>query len=293
MGVNGVLATHLKPLLSLILSLSFALLLPGDAAAVPPGTGQFIVGCRYTHSRAADPIVSFGVFPSRHLHDFFGNESTNETSTHASLREAGTTCRVDHDRSAYWVPAAYDRHGHRVPMAFVQAYYRAEPGIDVHAFPAGARILAGNAYASSDQRGLLRFHCGQNGPHTSPRRSAPYDCSAYVDPTDSRFIPAATGVVIEILFPACWRGSGTNPTDFRYGTPRPSNQATCPSGFAVRVPNLSPRFHTNLVDGVGMRFSSGPYFTGHADFFEAWNRKEFRKLVERCLNAHALCGHIV
>src|SRR5690606_7057081 len=59
--------------------------------------GQFVTGCAYSHTAPDDPIVHAG-FPGRsHLHDFFGNTSTDAHSTLDSLLEGETTCQMQLD----------------------------------------------------------------------------------------------------------------------------------------------------------------------------------------------------
>jgi hypothetical protein len=43
-------------------------------------------------------------------------------------------------------------------------------------------------------------------------------------------------------------------------------------------------------DGRTIRFSTGPYYTLHADLFNAWNRAEVTELVDRSITAASDCG---
>lgn len=85
--------------------------------------GQFIAPCRFSHRASDDPIV-FPNQPGRaNSHDFFGNGSTSATSTLATLNAAPTSCRRQHDRSAYWVPTLlFD--GQPVTPRSATIYYR-------------------------------------------------------------------------------------------------------------------------------------------------------------------------
>src|ERR671910_1253681 len=56
----------------------------------PSPTGaNFVVRCGFSHSAQVDPIVDFGR-TAHHMHDFFGNRTTNATSTLESLRVAAS-----------------------------------------------------------------------------------------------------------------------------------------------------------------------------------------------------------
>ena|SRR5215204_105632 len=63
-----------------------------------PTGANFVVQCGFSHQKQVDPIVDFGKPTSFHMHDFFGNTTTDENSTLESLRAAasrpdhGTTC---------------------------------------------------------------------------------------------------------------------------------------------------------------------------------------------------------
>ena len=78
-----------------------ALLLPVPAAQA--ATPRFQIRCETSHVAQEDPIVSRGVV-SAHLHEFFGNTTTNANSTYESMRAGGTTCSAATDTAGYWVP---------------------------------------------------------------------------------------------------------------------------------------------------------------------------------------------
>src|SRR5438105_12734579 len=68
--------------------------------SVPGGT--FGIVCPYVRSLQVDPIVSPGVYPSAHLHDFFGNQTVDQNSTPDSIRGQATTCALTKDTAGYW-----------------------------------------------------------------------------------------------------------------------------------------------------------------------------------------------
>ncbi len=79
----------------------------GDQGGNRQGGGGFTVQCDFSHSASVDPIVMPGHAAMSHLHEFFGNTTTNENSTGASLLAGSTTCSDSNNLSAYWVPALY------------------------------------------------------------------------------------------------------------------------------------------------------------------------------------------
>ena len=94
-----------------------------EAATTPPRLGvNFLSPCGYSHSAADDPIVAPGKPGASHMHDFFGNRSTNAASTYESLQAAAILCRRPLDTAAYWTPSLY-QDGTQVKPIGVNAYY--------------------------------------------------------------------------------------------------------------------------------------------------------------------------
>jgi hypothetical protein len=90
---------------------------------------RLAASCLYTHSSEDDPI--FNPAPGEgHSHDFYGNRSTNQQSTNASLREAGqaSRCKQPGDASAQWVPQA-TWGGDPVRSGRAVIYYEVTPGM--------------------------------------------------------------------------------------------------------------------------------------------------------------------
>src|SRR5712691_5748567 len=133
----------------------------GPTAEAGAGQGVFDVGCLYSHSLTDDPIV-FPRQPGKsHLHDFFGNRTTNAFSTGASLlaSRASTLCDDPGDGSAYWIPALY-RDGVKLNPLRVHVYYRTEGDLEVHPFPTGLQMIAHFNHELMD--GHVNWSC--NGP---------------------------------------------------------------------------------------------------------------------------------
>jgi flagellar basal body-associated protein FliL len=67
-----------------------------------PTEPSFLVKCGFSHRKRVDPIVDPGPpgTMSHHMHDFFGNTTTDANSTYETLRAGGTTCDDPQDTAA-------------------------------------------------------------------------------------------------------------------------------------------------------------------------------------------------
>ena len=126
------------------------------ASALPQGQAVWSVKCEVSHRAPNDPIV----FPTQagrsHMHDFFGNVSTNADSSTASLVRAGSSCLKGMDgvdRAAYWTPSLMQ--GNAVVAGVpgeqrIDAYYAVlDKRTPVRPIPFGLRMIAGDAKATS------------------------------------------------------------------------------------------------------------------------------------------------
>ena len=146
------------------------------AAASPAGAkpklhgNNFFSNCRYSHTAADDPIVLPGLAGRSHSHTFFGNVTTSAYSTLASLRRGATTCKPRFDRAAYWVPTLY-QNGREVRPAKAQLYYVLRGYDQMHPFPPGLRMVAGDAHATRPQSMRVTYWtCGGRAAKTAPCR---------------------------------------------------------------------------------------------------------------------------
>jgi hypothetical protein len=69
-----------------------------------------------------------------------------------------------------------------------------------------------------------------------------------------------------------------------------SRAGACPASHPVKVPGISLIVRYPIQGGPGITLASGGEYSGHADFFNAWNQAELTRLVEGCLNARRHCG---
>ncbi len=249
-----------------------------DAALRPaPTRGNFLSSCRFSHRLPDDPIVFPGGPGLSHSHDFFANTSTNADSTYASLRAAETTCHRPGDTAAYWVPTL-SMDGQPVRPIGVNAYYLTggKDGRTIRPFPAGLKVIAGNGRAVAPQPPrVTSWSCG---PEAGVPRSS-----------DVPTCPAGSRLRLHIRFPDCWNGRDVDTADHKSHMAY-SFRRSCPSSHPVPVPALQLNVVYDSLGGDNASLASGSIYSGHADFFNAWDQTVLRRLVVGCLNAGRHCG---
>ncbi|MGH2539182.1 MAG: DUF1996 domain-containing protein [Actinomycetota bacterium] len=252
--------------------------------AVPAsaGAGVFsITGCTDAGVRADDPIVMPHAKGRSHVHQFFGNKSTNADSTYNDMVVAGTSCPLSADTAGYWAPALLDPNGQPAKLKRATAYYRATSGSKgqpIRAFPRDLRIIAGSPEFETGTD-MLGWGCDdQTYLPTIP------DCSS----SGKKFVKA------HIIFPSCWDGVNNDSDDHRSHMAYPDG-AKCPASHPVRVPRLSLHFTWAVTDGTGYSLASdmdegtSAGHTLHADFWNTWNQGALEMLVNSCLNTGSSC----
>lgn len=241
-----------------------ALMAPGAT-----GNGMFFRStCTLSHVAPDDPIVFPGETGHAHSHEFFGNSTTDADSTLESLLGQPTTCRIAGDTAAYWVPSLY-QNGVRVPPRFAFAYYFADGARGrIQPFPAGLKVIAGDAKATSPQSTrIVGWKCGNtNGPLSAD----PLAC------------PDSTSVLVH-NFPDCWDGTNLDSTDHKSHLAYRS-RGRCPSTHPVPLPQLSFRVHYRLPSTSGLTTAAGSIYGAHADFFNAWDQAVLANLIDKNLN---------
>jgi len=217
------------------------------------GGGGFTVQCDFSHSASVDPIVMPGHTGMSHLHEFFGNTTTNESSTGASLLTGSTTCSDSNNLSAYWVPALY-QDGTRVAPVSARVHYEGR-GANVTAFPAGFMALTGR----TDQ--TAAWGCATRGAQPT------FGTSVATVPTCG----AGSRLVAQITFPQCWDGTSLDSAD-HISHLASATANVCPTSHPVRVPQvtLAVSYPEAATGGSGVTLASGAASTLHADIFEAW-----------------------
>ncbi|WP_405096768.1 DUF1996 domain-containing protein [Micromonospora sp. NBC_01412] len=252
----------------------------------PVRGSEFRADCPSKGRANDDPIVRPGQPGASHMHEFFGNTTTNAFSTLTSLRAGATTCDPVADRSAYWVPTLY-QNGTAVTPQSVRIYYQGiTDRANVQPYPQGLRIVVGNPLAAGpDQNPAARWNC-VGIPQAS---------------RDFPVCPAGSRLETYLDFPTCWDGRNLDSADHK------SHMAfglggvggTCPTSHPVPVPRLEFLI-TYDVRGTGLTLggtrdganvTTAPGYTFHGDFFNAWDEQALADRVRQCVVDGYVCGN--
>jgi hypothetical protein len=294
-----------------------AIALVGGSAGAAGEAGDndhiFRGDCVYSHSNTGDPVVLPGPGMA-HVHEFFGNDTTDQDSTVDSLQKDSPylrrkprklQCDRKTNKSAYWVPRI-TWNGEVVTPKRSGVYYATRTGLppaDTTTTPFGfkvvanspAAVAAGRAPAGSEAK--LYWYCfQQRNAHASIAQGTPDPPTSC--PGDPRVGVPTLGVTV--VFPQCWDGrpfdvkGGAN---MRHAISNGSGGLSCPSGFPKHVPQLAMFVDYNLpgTDGPlkvlgnnGVALSPDNF---HADYF---NSEDLERLVQMCIRegrgATAPCG---
>ncbi|MGH2679735.1 MAG: DUF1996 domain-containing protein [Actinomycetota bacterium] len=243
-------------------------------------SARFHIECDHHHFKKDDPIAHRGHPGMSHMHEFFGNTSTNANSTWLSLRRAGTNCDNKADKAAYWMPALR-KNGLLKKAVAGHFYFR---GVHhnlgaVRAFPPGLKIIAGNKHAMRPQSTrVVAWSCrGSSGTGQATIR----DCGA------------GGQVKALIKFPSCWDGrrkdSPNHKSHMAYATRLGGGRRGCTRTHPVPVPELTMAISFPIRNGSGVTLASGPPRTLHGDFFNAWNQVVLGNLIQNCIRANREC----
>jgi hypothetical protein len=266
--------------------------LPAAPAKQPRLRGNnFFSNCKFSHTAPDDPIVHPGRPGRSHPHTFFGNTSTDAYSTPASLRRAATTCKPSADTAAYWVPTLF-QDGREVRPMKAQLYYVLRGYDQMRAFPAGLKMIAGNADATRPQSTRITYWaCGGQAVRSAPSTTVPETCPVLAGnvfallrgnkrPTKIR-VRSKTLLELHVNFPDCWDGRRLDSADHRSHMAH-SREYVCPASHPVKVPLIRLQIRYPLRSGAGVSLASGGQFSGHADFVNAWDQRRLEQLVEEC-----------
>ncbi|MCM4078378.1 DUF1996 domain-containing protein [Paractinoplanes hotanensis] len=251
---------------------------------IPPGAvrvAEFLADCPYSHRLPDDPIIFPGLPGASHMHSFFGSEVTNAFSTTQDLLNANSNCNPSIDKSSYWIPTFYNGNTPVEPTTGI-FYYLGEGVRDdliaqTQPFPLGLRIVAGNAKATGpNDNTLSRWSCLHSGEVGSSHD----------------FVTCPPGTMLEsyLDFPHCWDGVNLDSPDHKSHMAYPVNNA-CPPSHPVVVPKLRQvmRYPVN-GNPANFRLASGPGYTMHGDFFNAWPVAELARRVNDCIRVIVKCG---
>ncbi|SNY50208.1 DUF1996 domain-containing protein [Paractinoplanes atraurantiacus] len=251
---------------------------------IPPGAvrvAEFLADCPFSHRLPDDPIIFPNLPGASHMHSFFGSEVTNASTTTQDLLNANSNCNPSIDKSSYWIPTLYNGNTPVEPTTGI-FYYLGEGVRDdliaqTQPFPLGLRIVAGNAKATGPaDNTIARWSC----LHAGEVGSSP------------NFVTCPAGTMLEsyLDFPHCWDGVNLDSADHKSHMAYPVNNA-CPASHPVVVPKLRQvmRYPVN-GNPANFRLASGPGYTMHGDFFNAWPVDELARRVNDCIRIIVKCG---
>jgi hypothetical protein len=261
---------------------------------------NFYANCRFSHTNDDDPIVYPGQPGRSHPHTFFGNASTDASSTLASLRKARTTCKPSADKAAYWVPTLFQGNREIRPQK-AQFYFNLRGYDQMHPFPAGLKMVAGNAHAFSPQStNVVYWACATSeSARSAPLHRPPPSCAdvplvrkkGFFRPCEtcpSRPLPPPRAhqkryLELHVNFPDCWDGKHLDSPDHQSHMAY-SRAYVCPASHPVKVPLIRLNVRYPVGGGKNVYLSSGGVLTGHADFINAWNESFLTRLVDTCFH---------
>ena len=232
------------------------------------GVQAIRIQCDVGHVDNVDPIVMPGMAGMSHYHQFFGNRSTDENTTPASLlANRPSTCRNRADFSAYWAPQLWQGSTAIAPTSITILYAKTVTSAVV-AHPAGMALIAGNAKATTAQDlSVVSWYCGNNVQNGS---ATPQACTDNQD------------LVGLIRFPECWNGKDLDSTDHKSHVTYAVN-GVCAAG-TVALPQLQMHIHYPAQTDVStLAMSSGSIYSLHADFMNGWNQRGFERQVAQRL----------
>ena len=263
------------------------------------GVGAFRVNCYLSHMNFDDPLVFPGQVRATHLHAFFGHTGIDAFSNNTSINTTGTTTCTGgtENRSAYWAPAMIDTATGRpvnqsagseldrvnALQVYYKTGYRGVASNTVRNFPAGLRMVAGDARATSAANSYTTtYYCHSSGPAAS-QTSFP-NCS----PGDE--------LVMSVLFPQCWDGVNLDAADHKSHMAYGTWGVGCPSTHPVPLPEITQNYRFRVPAG-GMstwRLASDTYdgpagYSGHADWWNGWNASTFQQVIDNCYRTGLDC----
>lgn len=243
--------------------------------------GAFREPCSYSHMAFDDPIAHPNAPGVSHLHTFVGNADVSAASTAASIAGSGaSTCAGGTlNRTGYWSPTLVDmRTGQPVPPTGAIIYYKlgylGVQAASVRAFPAGLRIIAGNANATPSAQSVGRFACLSGGAW-----QATIPNCAVGDTTRAT-----------VTFPQCWDGINLDSPDHKSHMAYATGSG-CPADHPVALPEISIAFdymNTEANMGNNFKLSSDNYagtggYSLHADWFNGWDSATLQDFVDHCI----------
>jgi hypothetical protein len=248
------------------------------APSVVRRTGRFAVVCPLSHRAANDPVIYPGQPGASHLHNFFGNRTTNADSNGASLVGKSSTCRNPGETAAYWSPSVSDASGLVEPFEMVAYYSNGTVSpLSIESFPTGLEMLAGNPGATAPQDVIVAGWSCDPTTILEPanRLGTPPTC------------PAGRDLTAAVTFPQCWDGRSLRSLPGQAHVARPRS-GVCPATHPRTIPELTMTIRYRQPQGP-VTLASGSPITLHADVITAWVPGVLDARITSCIRAGLNC----
>jgi hypothetical protein len=273
----------------------------------------FVVRCLLSHEASDDPILLPGKPGGSHLHSFFGNRTTDASSSFASLSGRPTSCDDPGDTASYWIPAPVG-----AKWTAIRAYYGAGQlnPVDIVPYPDGLALIGGNppqhdghdqhtTSVDATRRPSVDHSAGTKAVATEAAgKQAAELQSARTKAADTQAAMWSCGRAVDepgwtVTIPLCANGKELAaritfgqcvqfPED---GEPKPSqpqvltkavspSDGKCPTTHPLGIPELRIRAE---LSGTPSALSSGALDSLHADFVNGWDRSTLQTLVKVCI----------
>ena len=283
---------------------------------------RFVASCLTSHVLDDDPIVKPNDPGNSHQHIFFGNTSTDASSTLANLLGEPTTCiERPGDTAAYWAPTVHVKVGSSWYLAKprrARFYYTVHGATDpIVAFPAGFEMIAGDSSVqdvdindpNKQPQPLTVFNwaCTINGDEIE-YWDVPVPGDGNTNAQGEEYCPVGSEYLrFQVLFPRCGKKGITESAPPPNQTHVYKESGNCPDingqeydvypklTFTARYRFGDPLYKINDPDVVAsgkffdysapedIKLSSGSRFSGHADFINSWDQTELEDLVTDCI----------
>jgi Domain of unknown function (DUF1996) len=304
-------------------SVESAVLVESLESAMP--SVPFVVRCLLSHESKDDPLLLPDRPGQSHLHSFFGNATTNASSTVASLLAQPTSCDDPADTAAYWLPSPVGAR-----WKAIRAYYGSGdlPSKLLSVYPPGFSMIGGTP--PKKQSGMVGMpgmseevnvadRVGKAGLQDAaaklgtPRTSAPegsvdtppeqdsgqdsgqlatWSCGRSIDQDGWTLAipqcPESKPLVARIIFGQCAARQSIRPNQGLTEVVF-AVAGACPAGHPLGVAQLRIRAE---IDGEPTAFSSGPLNSLHADFLNAWDQQALGKLHSVCIGGKRTADEI-